>query len=202
MERSKTFLKTVPVDNPQTLVEDIKLWLIDQKIITSTALPTDFNLPNTYGVDIGYQSIVAEQNLWEEVEFITDPIEIMHYVGWDWGVDFLLPEMLVCPKCSIDIIKGVDPATFYGEDDLEQDPNGLIFLQKLNEGITVWSLDESEFLTCPYCNSTNAIETYEYDNSLVFTNFAIIFWNWPELKTEFKNTLLSKLDDNALFLDL
>ncbi|WP_298473977.1 hypothetical protein [uncultured Maribacter sp.] len=202
METSNTFIKNATIDSPQILMENIKQWLINQQIISSKAQPLVFEAPNTYYGDIGCKKIIVDQDFYGKVEFITQKIEIMHTVGWDWGVDFLLPDVVFCPQCKIDLIKGIDPATFYGESSLEQDPDGIKFLQELRDGIALWKSGKNINLQCHNCLTKSPIEKYDYNNSLIFTNFAIIFWNWPELKSEFKNALMVKLGKDALFLDL
>ncbi len=202
METSKTFFKDSPIDSPQVFMENIKQWLIDQQIISSKEQPLEFEAPNTYYGDNGYKKIIAAGDFYGKVEFITKRKEIMHTLGWDWGVDFLLPEIVCCPICKQDLIKGIDPATFYGENNLKQDPNGIRILQELRKGIPLWESNEEVHLTCHNCGTQSLLEAYEYQQSLIFTNFAIIFWNWPELKSEFKHTLLNKLGKDTLFIDL
>ncbi|WP_298540530.1 hypothetical protein [uncultured Aquimarina sp.] len=203
METSKTFFKNTTIDNPKVLMEDIKQWLIHQEIISSKEQPLELEAPNTYYGGINYKNIIEEEGFYGKVEFVAKRTEIMHRVGWDWGVDFLLPDVVLCPQCKKDLIKGIDPATFYGENNLEQDPNGIRILQELRAGISLWESNEEVNITCYNCGVQNLIEEYDYNNSLIFTNFAIIFWNWPKLKPEFKNTLINKLGvDTTLFIDM
>lgn len=200
METSSTFLKKTTMGDPQILMEKVKRWLIDQKIILSKAQPLAYEGPNTYYGDKGFKDIVTE-DFYGKVELITQRKEIMHTLGWDWGVDFLLPDVVVCPQCKKDVIEGIDPATFYGENTMEQDPNEITFLQRIQEGIPLWESGTDIYLKCHHCSVLSPIENYGYNNSLIFTNFAIIFWNWPELKSEFKSTLKDILGKDVLLID-
>ena len=200
METSNTFTKTQLIERPEVLMEDIKQWLVDQKIIQPEARPIAYEVPNTYyGDEEGYQQIVGE-DYFGKVELVTQRTELMHRLGWDWGVDFLLPDQVVCPNCGKNTIAGIDPATFYGESDLPQDPNEMNILQALQSGMPSWEAESIVELKCHHCGTHSPIESFDYNNSLIFTNFAVIFWNCPELKSHFVEALKEKVGQDVLFI--
>ena len=194
METFTFFAKTKVIHSSVKLAEKIKKWFIDEKIIKPE--PSEDN--QLYYADTGYTKIVKDD--WSgEVEFITQKQELRHVLGWDLGVDFLLPNKVICPECSTNLIKGIDPATFYGEGTKEQDPKEMRFLQELAEGISIWSSEKEVPLKCHTCAKENLIEDYDYDNSLIFTNFAIVFWNWPTLNEAFLKSLKERLGKDVFF---
>ncbi|MBQ4822367.1 hypothetical protein [Aquimarina sp. MMG016] len=193
MERYTVFTKTKVINNTLAVKENIIRWLSDNQIIL---------LKPNEGESLHYAGSrytdIVEEDWSGEVEFITQKRELRHVLNWDLGVDFFLPDRVVCPKCQKDLIKDIDPATFYGEDNKQQDPNEIKFISELAKGISAWNSGKEVSLNCHNCKRKTLIENYDYDNSLIFTNFAIIFWNWPELNDKFKNEFKQKLGEDIL----
>ena len=196
METYTVFTKKKVVDNASVISEDIKSWLIDRKIIQPAQKDG-----NVHYADTNASSIVDED--WDgHIEFLTQREELIHVLGWDWGADFLLPEKAVCPQCNNNLIEGIDAATFYGEANKKQNPDELNFLQLLEDGIKAWNAGEEVSIRCHCCHREIMIENFNYNNGLIFTNLAIIFWNWPTLKEEFQIELRQRLGEDVLVLSI
>ncbi|OIQ21546.1 hypothetical protein [Lacinutrix sp. MedPE-SW] len=179
------------------ILNTIKDWLIDKKIINP--IPEENSKFNIYYGDLGFKE-ATDYDWFGEIEFIDKQCELQHVLGWDLGIDFMLPEKIVCPSCKTNLIEGIDPATFYGESNKKQDDEALLFLEAIKNGIKSFNAGTEPLIACFLCNKKHLISNYDYNLDMVFTNCAIVFWNWPELKLSFQEALKQKLGSQTIML--
>lgn len=119
---------------------------------------SELNEFDKYECGDNYQSIVDED--WAgNVEFVEGRRELQHLLGWDYGVDFILPSKVICSRCKSNLIDGVDPATFYGESDKQQDKNGLMLLEAVEQGMMDWSSGNAVHIRRHNCQGESSIES-------------------------------------------
>ena len=182
----------------KVILDEIKKWFISKKIMTSN--PEENSKFEIYHADSGFKE-VTDSDWYGEIEFISEPCELKHVLGWDLGLDFILPQKITCPTCKTNLIEGVDSATFYGESNKKQDNDALLFLDSIKKGIKSYNFGIELLINCPSCNMEHSITSYDYNLDLVFTNCAIIFWNWPELKPSFLEMLMMKLGSQTIMIN-
>ncbi|WP_405384856.1 hypothetical protein [Maribacter sp. LLG6340-A2] len=184
--------------DPEEVLDPIKNWFIDTKIINPE--PEENSKFEIYNAGSGFKE-VTDDDLYGEIEFINKPCELQHVLGWDLGLDFILPKKIICPSCKENVIEGVDPVSFYGTSNKEQNKEALKFLESIKEGIKSFNSGVEPLVQCHLCQKDHSISDYDYNLDLIFTNCAIIFWNWSELKASFQETLKSKLGSQAIIFD-
>lgn len=64
------------------------------------------------------------------------------------------------------------------------------------EAIGSWHNGEEGKLKCNQCNRGSPITEYHFRPTCGFGEFGLVFWNWPDLKTDFLNDLKVILDSD------
>ena len=198
METYTAFAIQKDMKRSKELIDEVKNWFIAKKIMNPE--PEENSKFEIYYGGSGFKE-TTDDDWYGEVEFVNEPCELKHVLGWDLGIDFILPQKIICPTCKKNLIEGIDLATFYGDSNKKQNDEALFFLDSIQKGVKSYNSGIELLINCPSCKIGHLITSYDYNLDLVFTNCAIIFWNWPELKPPFIEMLMMKLGNQTIMIN-
>ncbi len=154
--------------NKENKIKKILEWLQKNDIIEKELSDCILSKSHGYKISSGAEFVVKEPEFLP-FNLITNGLEIVTerriFTNMEGGL-----ESLICPVCEQDL----------AEEDWE-------FFER-------WHSGETDNITCPKCNISSDIHSFQFEPQWGFSELGFTFWNWPDFTDEFIAAFAEKLE--------